>query len=160
MTIGTDISAAQYVTIQNKAQSLVGTGSETRGYGQTVQSSDVFTGNAITKAQWDLIKLDIINIKIRYCDASEHDYSGYTHIVMAALARPKQVILRQICDTMHVDAVVVCRSVEGLREFIYEPANDDLLEHFTQQSKVYGDDKTIVHSLILKKYSNHSHYLA
>ena len=100
------------------------------------------------------------NIKIRYCDASEHDYSGYTHIVMAALARPKQVILRQICDTMHVDAVVVCRSVEGLREFIYEPANDDLLEHFTQQSKVYGDDKTIVHSLILKKYSNHSHYLA
>ena len=63
MTIGTDISAAQYVTIQNKAQSLVGTGSETRGYGQTVQSSDVFTGNAITKAQWDLLRYDIINIK-------------------------------------------------------------------------------------------------
>jgi hypothetical protein len=63
MTIGTNIAAAQYVTIQNKAQSLIGTGSGTRGYGQTVQSSDVFTGNAITKAQWDLIKLDIINIK-------------------------------------------------------------------------------------------------
>ena len=63
MSIGTNIAAAQYVTIQNKAQSLIGTGSETRGYGQTVQSSDVFTGNAITKAQWDLIKLDIINIK-------------------------------------------------------------------------------------------------
>ena len=63
MTIGTNIAAAQYVTIQNKAQSLIGTGSETRGYGQTVQSSDVFTGNAITKAQWDLIKFDIINIK-------------------------------------------------------------------------------------------------
>jgi hypothetical protein len=63
MTIGTDILAAQYVTIQNKAQSLIGTGSGTRGYGQTVQSSDVFTGNTITKAQWDLIKLDIINIK-------------------------------------------------------------------------------------------------
>ena len=63
MTIGTNIAAAQYVTIQNKAQSLIGTGSGTRGYGQTVQSSDVFTGNAITKAQWDLIKFDIINIK-------------------------------------------------------------------------------------------------
>ena len=63
MSIGTNIAAAQYVTIQNKAQSLIGTGSETRGYGQTVQSSDVFTGNAITKAQWDLIKFDIINIK-------------------------------------------------------------------------------------------------
>ena len=63
MTIGTDISSAQYVTIQNKAQSLIGTGSETRGYGQTVQSSDVFTGNIITKAQWDLLRYDIINIK-------------------------------------------------------------------------------------------------
>ena len=63
MTSGTNIFASQYVTIQDKAQSLIGTGSATRGYGQTVQSSDVFTGNAITKAQWDLIKFDIINIK-------------------------------------------------------------------------------------------------
>jgi hypothetical protein len=64
MTIGTNILAAQYVTIQDKAQSLIGTGSGTRGYGQTVQSSDVVTGNTITKAQWDLIKFDIINIKL------------------------------------------------------------------------------------------------
>ena len=63
MTLGTNILASQYVTIQDKAQSLLGTGSGTRGYGQTVQSSDVFTGNTITKAQWDLIKFDIINIK-------------------------------------------------------------------------------------------------
>jgi hypothetical protein len=42
---------------------LLGTGSGTRGYGQTVLSADVFTGNAITKAQWDQIKFDIINIK-------------------------------------------------------------------------------------------------
>ncbi|MSR68450.1 hypothetical protein EXS66_01530 [Candidatus Saccharibacteria bacterium] len=96
-------------------------------------------------------------ISIRYSDAKEYDFSGYTHIVVAALARPKPPILRQICDTMRIDAVVVCRSVEGLRVFIYEPANDELLEHFNHQSKVYGDDKTIVHSLILKKYSDHSH---
>jgi len=63
MAIGTSIASAEYVTIQNKAQSLIGTGSGTRGYGQTVQSSDVFTGNIITKAQWDLLRFDIINIK-------------------------------------------------------------------------------------------------
>lgn len=63
MTVGTNIFASQYVTIQDKAQSLIGTGSETRGYGQTVQSSDAFTGNIITKAQWDLLRYDIINIK-------------------------------------------------------------------------------------------------
>jgi hypothetical protein len=63
MTSGTNVLAAQYVAIQNKAESMIGTGSGTLGYGQTVQSSDVFTGNTITKAQWDLIKFDIINIK-------------------------------------------------------------------------------------------------
>lgn len=64
MTTGTTIFASQFVTIQDKAQSLLGTGSGTRGYGQTVLSSDVFTGNAITKAQWDALRYDIINIKI------------------------------------------------------------------------------------------------
>jgi hypothetical protein len=63
MTLGTNVLAAQYVAIQNKAESMIGTGAGTLGYGQTVQSSDVFTGNTITKAQWDLIKFDIINIK-------------------------------------------------------------------------------------------------
>jgi hypothetical protein len=63
MTSGTNVFAAQYVAIQNKAESMIGTGSGTLGYGQTVQSSDVFSGNLITKAQWDLIKFDIINIK-------------------------------------------------------------------------------------------------
>jgi hypothetical protein len=63
MTLGTKVFAAQYVAIQNKAESMIGTGSGTLGYGQPVQSSDVFEGNLITKAQWDLIKFDIINIK-------------------------------------------------------------------------------------------------
>jgi len=64
MTSGTQIFASQYVTIQDKAQSLMGTGSATRGYGQTVQSADVFEGNSITKAQWDLLRYDIVNIRV------------------------------------------------------------------------------------------------
>jgi hypothetical protein len=62
MTIGSDITAAGFVTIQNKAESLLGTGASSRGYNQTVVSSDVFTGNQITRAQWDLLKTDIINV--------------------------------------------------------------------------------------------------
>lgn len=62
MTIGSNITAAGYVTIQNKAESLLGPGAGTRGYNQTVLSSDVFTGNEITRAQWDLLKTDIVNI--------------------------------------------------------------------------------------------------
>lgn len=62
MTTGSNITAAGFVTIQNKAESLLGTGAATRGYNQTLLSSDVFTGNQITRAQWDLLKTDIINI--------------------------------------------------------------------------------------------------
>jgi hypothetical protein len=62
MTTGSNITAAGYVTIQNKAESLLGPGAATRGYNQTVLSSDVFTGNQITRAQWDLLKTDIVNI--------------------------------------------------------------------------------------------------
>lgn len=60
---GSDIGAVDYVSIQDKAQQLLGTGSGSRGYGQVLQSSDVFTGNQITKAQWDLLRYDITTIK-------------------------------------------------------------------------------------------------
>ena len=63
MTTGTDILAADFVAIQDKAQSILGIGSGSRGYGQTVQSSDVSIGNIITKAQWDALRYDIVNIR-------------------------------------------------------------------------------------------------
>jgi hypothetical protein len=61
---GSQIAASDFVTIQDKAQSLLGTGSTTRGYGQPVQSADVFAGNEITKAQWDFLRYDIVNIRL------------------------------------------------------------------------------------------------
>jgi hypothetical protein len=64
MAIGSDIFAVNYNTIQDKAQSILGTGSATRGYGQPLNSSDVFTGNTITKAQWDALRFDIVNIRL------------------------------------------------------------------------------------------------
>lgn len=63
MTSGTTIFNSQFNNIQDKAELILGTGSATRGYGQVVQSSDVFFGNTITKAQWDALRFDIINIR-------------------------------------------------------------------------------------------------
>lgn len=63
MTIGSDITAASFKTIQDKAESLLGIGSASRGYGQTVQSTDYAVGTRIEKAQWDLLRFDIINIR-------------------------------------------------------------------------------------------------
>lgn len=64
MALGSEISAADYVAIQDKAQSILGSGIGSRGYGQALSSSDVFTGNQITKAQWDLLRYDIVNIRL------------------------------------------------------------------------------------------------
>jgi hypothetical protein len=61
---GNQIAASDFVAIQNKAESLLGIGSGTRGYGQPLQSSDVFTGNTITKAQWDALRFDITSIRL------------------------------------------------------------------------------------------------
>jgi hypothetical protein len=61
---GTNILASDYVAIQDTAALLLGAGAATRGYGQTVQSADVFSGNAITKAQWDALRNDIVSIKL------------------------------------------------------------------------------------------------
>jgi hypothetical protein len=62
MTVGSQIAAIDFVSIQNKAQLLLGQGAGNFGYGQQVQSTDVFTGDIITKAQWDLLKYDIVNL--------------------------------------------------------------------------------------------------
>lgn len=61
---GTSIFAAQYVAVQNKAESLLGIGAGSNGYGQPLSSTDVVIGNTITKTQWDQLKFDIINIRL------------------------------------------------------------------------------------------------
>lgn len=58
------VAAVDYNTIRDKVVSILGTGSSTRGYGQTVQSTAVSQGNTITKAQWDALRYDILNIKL------------------------------------------------------------------------------------------------
>jgi hypothetical protein len=64
MARGDNIAASDYVAIQDKAQSILGTGIGSRGYGQQLSSTDVFTGNRITKEQWDLLRYDIVNIRV------------------------------------------------------------------------------------------------
>lgn len=58
------VSSLDYNTIRNKVVEILGTGSSTKGYGQTLQSSAVSQGGTITKAQWDALRYDIINIKL------------------------------------------------------------------------------------------------
>jgi len=61
MAIGNFISASDYNAIRNKIINVVGPGAGNSGYGQTLQSSAVATGNVVTKAQWDALRFDIYN---------------------------------------------------------------------------------------------------
>ena len=82
-------------------------------------------------------------------DARLFDYSAFTHILVAVLARPKKEILNQIARTCDKKTCVICRSVEGLKTLIYEPLEDIPLESFSLIGSV-RDEKTIIHSLIFE----------
>jgi len=64
MAIGGDISALDYNTVREKIDEVLGIGAGTFGYGQTLQSSPVFSGDIVTKTQWDNLRFDIFNARV------------------------------------------------------------------------------------------------
>jgi hypothetical protein len=61
---GLIIENADYNQIRTKIINVMGAGFGQSGYGQTLLSSPVATGNNITKAQWDALRFDILNARI------------------------------------------------------------------------------------------------
>lgn len=62
MAVGDKIRKIDYNTIQTRVANILGTGSASLGYGQTVQSSQVNETNKITVNEWGQLRNDIINI--------------------------------------------------------------------------------------------------
>jgi hypothetical protein len=58
------ISSLDYNSIRDNAIALLGSGSGQRGYGQAIASSAVTSGNVINKSHWDLLRYDLVNIKV------------------------------------------------------------------------------------------------
>jgi hypothetical protein len=58
------IITLDYNAIRTKVDSVLAVGTGQRGYGQTVSSTPVFEGNTVSKLQWDLLRFDIVNIKV------------------------------------------------------------------------------------------------
>ena len=59
-----EIDDLDFNTLRNKIIEVIGNGAGTYGYGQAIQSSQVFQGNIITKTQWDGLRFDLVNILI------------------------------------------------------------------------------------------------
>jgi hypothetical protein len=64
MPTGSQVAAVDYNTIRNKVVSVIGTGSGSFGYGQSIASSAVSSGNTITRQQWENLRIDLYNAKL------------------------------------------------------------------------------------------------
>ena len=62
MPVGDKIRTVDYNSLQTKTADILGTGSASFGYGQTVQSSQVTTSDSVTVNEWGRLRNDIINI--------------------------------------------------------------------------------------------------
>jgi hypothetical protein len=56
---GQVVTASQFNAIQNTVATVLGAGSGTTGYGQTVTSSQIAAGKPVTSAAWNLLQADI-----------------------------------------------------------------------------------------------------
>ncbi|NJL44135.1 MAG: hypothetical protein HC945_02355, partial [Nitrosarchaeum sp.] len=68
-----------------------------------------------------LMRKNRIPIVVLQGNGTTFRYQGYTHIIVAALAKPKRDILRQICQSTDHGVTVIVRTIQGLRTMIYEP---------------------------------------
>jgi hypothetical protein len=57
------IKNADYNTLRSSIIPIIGNGTATFGYGQTVQSSDKATHEKISQTDWDLLRFDIVNAR-------------------------------------------------------------------------------------------------
>jgi hypothetical protein len=60
---GTRATASDFNNIQSTVNSVLGLGSGTQGYGQTVTSSQVASGAIITVAQWTTLRADLVKCR-------------------------------------------------------------------------------------------------
>jgi len=61
--VGTNITAADYNAIQTKISDVMTTGTDTYGYGQTINSSQVTNSLIATVAQWDNLRADLLRAR-------------------------------------------------------------------------------------------------
>ncbi|AKM79557.1 hypothetical protein A3D86_01940 [Candidatus Beckwithbacteria bacterium RIFCSPHIGHO2_02_FULL_49_13] len=80
------------------------------------------------------------------CAGEDFDYSGFSHVVLAGIAEPKEEILEQIYQTTNSNIRVVSRTTDGLRQFFYKPVKET--GNFIQVDKVV-DENNIFYSILL-----------
>jgi hypothetical protein len=88
------------------------------------------------------------SVEIIEGDATTFDFAPYTHIGIAAMAHPKAQIFEQIARTAGSDVTVICRTANGMAEFVYEPVKASSYPAFSEVARYVGPH--FVQSKILK----------
>lgn len=79
------------------------------------------------------------------------DYSGATHVGIAVMVPGKEKVLEQIRRTAPPGCIVIVRSVDGLKNAMYDSFDPSSVKGFTKVATVHGTDKNITHAVILRK---------
>lgn len=119
MSTGSKISAVDYNIIRNKIINVLGTGAGQTGYGQTIASTDVAVGNTVTKAQWDALRFDILNVRI-------HQDGITPTVAEAALGAPIRYGAGQPNSqySTQADIAVANKFNVGTGQFVIQTAGD------------------------------------
>lgn len=73
------------------------------------------------------------SLQVIAADGRTVDFGGYSVILVGVLAEPKAAIFARIAGSAAPDSRVLCRTTEGLRQFIYKPtAPESLLPYQAQ----------------------------
>ncbi len=81
------------------------------------------------------------------------NYGPYSHVGIAVMVPNKGQVLKQIAKTAKPGCTVIVRSVDGLKNAMYEGLDPNSLAGFEKVATVHGSDKNITHAVILRKRS-------
>ena len=112
--------------------------------------------DSVTQSEQVNERLDLdIHIQILHAEGDNIDICPYSTIIIAILALPKKLILRNICNQDANDVQIICRTSDGLRGLLYKPTNEESLIGFKQITKKKAIGNQTISSVLLRPQNSH-----
>jgi hypothetical protein len=87
-TVNKLIQTSDYNNIRNTISTVVGTGSASKGYGQSVNSRTLFNHELVSQYDWDLLRFDILNARIHQVGSATLTEINENELISASISNP------------------------------------------------------------------------